>query len=279
VSKGTMGKTQNRGFQAWIWAIVINAIIFGVFQFVVLGSVTKADNRRDINDTIADTQTGSESGPGGTFGQLTHIIGDSGTPDEGSNESEAGSEETTAPDDAAADMGETEWQIPEVGDETDTVATVTDIGEPVLEEQTWFHNEFYLDRGEIISLAPRLNPDGSLMKQTVRDGRPKAPVYENIEETFNSEDYVPPRMTPSFFPRADLPDEYRDMDFDIRLRIHLDSRGRVLGTPEIIKGSGYADIDNYVVDKILNDVTFEPARRKDTGEPATVEVVQPIFFE
>ena len=279
MSKGTMSKTQNRGFQAWIWAIVINAIIFGVFQFVVLGAVTKADDKTDGRDRTAVTSTDTESGPGGTFGQLTHIIGDSTTPDAGSDTPEPGPEETAAPDDTASSAGETEWQVPEVGDETDTTATVTNIGEPVLEEQTWFHNEFYLDRGELISLAPRLNPDGSLMKQTVRDGRPKAPVYENVEETFNSEDYVPPLMTPSFFPRADLPDEYRDMDFDIRLRIHLDSRGRVLGTPEIIKGSGIASIDNYVMNKILNDVTFEPARRKDTGEPATVEVVQPIFFE
>jgi len=281
-----MGNVQNRIYQAWIWAIVINAIIFGALQVFLMKTVTKADVEPEPPVTIAEVPV-DDTGPGGTFGQITHLIDDTSTPGDISDASEGDIEEPVVveeteipeedtPVEEPVDEDDT-WEIPEAEDTSGV--TVTGVDEPVVEEQTWHHHEFYLDRGELISFAPRLNEDGSLRAQTTRDGRPKAPTYEDLDETFDADDLTPPKMEPEYFSSADLPEEYRDLDFDIRLRIHVNSRGRVLGTPEIIRGSGYDDIDRYVINKILNDVTFQPARQKDTGEPKTVWVVQPIFFE
>ena len=292
-----MSNSQNRGYQAWIWAIIINAALFGLVYVFVVKPIIAADTNPD-NEIIADLPA-DDTGPGETFGQLTHLVDDT-TPHDESTAAEPDIDESTAaePDieeittpgeDIAVESPPVEetpviedsgsWEIPEDPDTPLTDPAAPETVERIEEGQRWYHNEFYLDRGELISFAPRLNTDGTLREQETVNGRPKAPTYEDVDETFDSDDHIPPGMEPSSFSSAELPDEYQDIEFDIRVRIHLDARGRVLGTPEFVRSSGYADVDRWVMYKILNDVSFEPARRKDTGEPKTVWVVQPIFFE
>ena len=69
------------------------------------------------------------------------------------------------------------------------------------------------------------------------------------------------------------------MDFDMKVKVHVDARGRILGRPVVDKSSGYAAVDRIFVDFIVDEASYEPARRKDTGEPRAVWVTEPILFE
>ncbi len=237
--KTAMENKQNNGSKAWGWAIGINLVVFIILWFVFIRIPVPVHSEQDPPD---------EPGPGGTFGQLTHLVGDSTD------------QSTSAEDDIPAE----------------TVPIDTDEDE---QPGKWLFHEFYLDRGPIVSFAPRLNPDGSLRQHPASDNRVKAPTYEDEDATFNSEDFYPPLMSPQFFSKLDLPEEYRELDFDLTVMIHVDARGRVLGVPEIIRSSGHHAVDEIVIQKIMHDVTFTPATHKETGEPRTVYVPQPIFFE
>jgi len=232
-----MDTTEKSGLRAWCWAIVINLVVF-VVLWAVLGKIPAPARSQ-------------ETGPGGTFGQVTQLV-----------------------DNPQPPLTTSTFDQPDIGASTAS----PDIGTVALPDGRWF-GEFYLDRGPLLSFAPRLNSDGTPREHPVVEGRVKAPTYEDEETVFNNDDYYPPVMTPQFFSKLDLPEEYRDLEFNMTVKVHIDARGRVLGVPQIIKGSGHMRVDEIVVNKMMHEVTFSPATRKDTGEPVSVFANQPIFFE
>ena len=220
--------THRNRAQAWIWAIAINIVVF-VFAWVALARIPAP--QKSTNVAQAD---GASGGPGETFGQMTHLMGDSST-----------SETEPLPPTGEGAPAET-------GAGT---GAQTRIG------------EFYLDRGPALSFAPRLNPDGTPRPHPTNLDRVKAPTYEDQDVAYSSENCNPPIMSPDYFSKLDLPDELRDLNFDLTVRIDLDARGHVLGRPQIIQGSGHPLVDRLTIDKIMNEARFTPATRMDTGEP------------
>ncbi len=231
--------------QAWIWATGVNLVVF-VLLWIWLTQLplpTEATPQPlDSTDTPVDDQ-----GAGGAFGQMTHLVGDSPTAeDEGLN---------GGPEDESADSS------------------------PVPGEPAEWINEFYLDRGPVLSFSPRLNPDGSPRPHPTDLDWFKGPTYEDNDSIIDTENLKLPEMSPQTFSKLDLPEELRELNFHLTVHIRLDSRGRVQGIPQIIHGSGSRIVDQITISKIMTEVSFTPATRKDTGEPVSVLIPQPIFWE
>lgn len=241
-----MGMTQRNRAQAWIWAFCINIVVFG-FAWVALARLPDPAERVQVGQL--DEERG---GPGGTFGQMTHLMGDSSVSEpepviEDDEEGAPGSIPLPEPD-----------ERPEGIDPGETIVTE--------EPEEWIR-EFYLDRGPALSFAPRLNPDGTPRPHPTDLDRIKAPTYEDQDLNYSSENCEPPIMSPDYFSKFDLPDELRDLNFDLTVRIRLDARGRILGRPQIIRSSGHPLVDNLTIEKIMEEADFTPATRRDTGEP------------
>jgi len=225
-----MQATGKNGLQAWIWAIVINLLVFALIWFAFL--------KIPISGTVADQPDTPPVGPGSTFGQMTHLIS---------------VEESVVADDLPVTTAQTEIEF------------------------QWI-SEFYLDRGPALSYAPRLNSDGSARPHPPDQDWAKSPTYEDDDTQLTADDINYPVVTPQYFSKRDLPAEFRDLNFDLTVSIHLDTRGHVIGVPEIIRGSGHRVVDEITVDKIMNEATFTPATRKDTGQPVRVRIPFPIWW-
>ncbi|MFH1676452.1 MAG: TonB C-terminal domain-containing protein [bacterium] len=247
--------------RSWIWAIGINLVVFTALGiFLTRLPEPKISLIKNPVDIPSGNQT--PTGPGGTFGQMTHLIGDTST---GSSEDISSGTPTPIPD----------------GNETQaTLPNNTQIAEPVQKQVTdqWV-TEFYLDKGPPISFAVRLNPDGTPRPHPTEPDRAKAPTYESPDSTFTTDDINLPVMSPQFFSKRDLPDEFRSSNLELTVRIRLDRRGRIQGTPTIIKSTGSTTVDAITLKKITEEVTFSPATRKSTGEPIEVTLPSwPIFW-
>lgn len=230
--------------QIWGIAIVINVIVFTVLWFMIqaAGATRVARTNPPVQYNPNNTTAG------GSFGQITRIVGDS----------------------SVADV------------ESDVNGALADDAIPVQPStpQAWV-GEFYLDRGPALSFAPRVNSDGSPRTHPSSVGYFKAPTYEGTDNTLKPEDINSPVMSPPRFSKRDLPEEYRGHEIDMTVRIHIDARGRVLGMPVVVKSSGSQYIDRFVVNRIMDPefVTFTPATRKDTGEPVPSQPYFPIFWD
>jgi outer membrane biosynthesis protein TonB len=265
-----MGMTQRNRTQAWIWAICINIIVFA-FAWVALARLPEPSANAA---RIAE----EPEGPGGAFSQMTHHMGDSSVseteplpaePVEGAQTEapeEANEPEETEP--GAIPLPVTN-ELPQGVNPSETV---------VSEEPEEWISEFYLDRGPALSFAPRLNPDGTVRPHPTDLDRVKAPTYEDQELNYSSENCDPPIMSPDYFSKLDLPDELRDLNFDLTVRIRLDARGRILGRPQIIRSSGSPLVDRLTLEKITNEAGFTPATRRDTGQPVPSTTIFPIWW-
>jgi len=231
-----MAGNQRHTTRAWGWAVAANVVIFAIL-WILLSNIDAPEIRS------ADTDNGSGSGssstgitdPGAAFGQLDQSVGDRST-----SNGEPSVENAT----------EDETYIMETGHD--------------------WTDEFYLDSGPPLSFAPRLNEDGTPRPHINEEGLYKSPTYEDEAATYNAEDLIPPIMTPDVFSRLDLPEEFREMNLSLTVKVRLDARGNVRGTPEIIRSSGQPVVDQITVNKILNEVNFTPAERQDTGQPVPV---------
>jgi hypothetical protein len=230
--------TDRKTGQVWLWAAIINLMVFVLLWIGFLKIPAPATSG---HNQIA---SGNEQGAGNTFGQMTHLVG---------NESIAGNEPVVQP-----------------GTEMPPLSNESQPGQ-------WI-NEFYLDRGPAISFAPRLNPDGSPRSLPDNQEWVKSPTYENQETTLSAEDLNPAVMNPPFFSKSDLPVEFRNFNYQLTVRVRLDARGRVVGRPNIVRGSSNPVVDQATIDKIMNEVTFTPATRKDTGQPVPSEPEIPVFW-
>jgi len=245
--------------RSWIWAIGINLVFFTVLGIFL---TRLPEPKISLVKNPADIPPGQQAptGPGGTFGQMTHLIGDMST---SNGEGISG---TTTP---IQNENETQSNLP-------NNAQIAESAQKQANDQ-WV-TEFYLDKGPPISFAVRLNPDGTPRPHPTEPERMKAPTYESPDSTVTTDDINLPVMNPQFFSKRDLPDEFRSSNLELTVRIRLDRRGRVQGTPKIIKGSGSTTVDTITLTKITDEVTFTPATRKSTGEPIEVTLDWPIYW-
>jgi len=86
-------------------------------------------------------------------------------------------------------------------------------------------------------------------------------------------------MNPSTFDKKDLPPEYRDLNFTLTVKVHLDTMGHVVGRPIVVRSSGYTVVDEITVEKLMHEVTFMPVTLKENGRPVEVILDLPIFWE
>jgi len=127
-----------------------------------------------------------------------------------------------------------------------------------------------------------LNDDGTPRSHPSDLEWAKSPTYEEENSlTITSEDYNPPTMTPPEFSILDLPEEYHEIEDDITLyvTVHLDARGNLLGPPVVSDGSGNRLVDELTVEKLMTDVTFTPATRKDNGQPIPMRTILLIVWD
>jgi len=230
--------------QAWGWAAAITAVIF-VIVWVGLSRIPVPTR----TTAAADSGRSTETGPGGAFGEMTRLVGDT---------SIAEDESLPAP-----------VELPEGVNPAQTVVTQ--------EPEAWI-SEFYLDRGPALSFAPRLNPDGTPRSHPSNLDRVKAPTYEDSDTGVSPENVDWPIMTPQYFSKTDLPEELRDLNFSVTVRLSIDARGRVLGVPQIVRSSGHTLVDQLTIQKIMNEASFTPGTRKDTGEPIMTQPDYTIYW-
>ena len=261
-SEREMVQTSRNQRQAWSWAIIVNLIVFGVLWVMLLRMPEPI--RATTEPSGRPGEPGStETSPGGAFGQMTHLMGEGSTAEgEGLGVS---SEQPQVP------VNQPETPLPP--------AEPAEAGETAPSRGTgqWV-DEFYLDQGPALSFAPRLNPDGTPRGHPQKPDRVKAPTYEDFDTNLDVSMFNLPEMTPNEFSKYDLPEELRDFNFDLAVRINLDRRGRVQGRPQIVRSSGSRLVDQATIDKIINDARFTPATRKGTGEPVPCTLNWPIFW-
>ncbi len=257
-----MGYSRDNSPKAWGWAFALNLVIFSLIWFGITRMPAPVQSEINQGTTPDDLPVSIAQTP-----DLPVSVID---PEDISSQPE---DIAAPPTDSPLSVLDPDILEVDPGEDSEPSAI-----EPAEQPGQWI-DEFYLDRGPVISLAPRVNPDGSPRTHPLVDDRPKAPTYEDRDDVFNIDEYTLPKMNPQVFSRMDLPEEYREMDFDITVRLHIDARGRLLGTPEFKRRSGIRAVDNLVIEKLMNEVTFEASRHKVTGTPITVYIRQPIFFE
>ncbi|HEX9745289.1 MAG TPA: hypothetical protein VGB30_07665 [bacterium] len=245
-----MKDSSSKSGTAWLWAVVINGVVFTLLWFVLQtysGSIASADkNGIDI---------ASNTTPGGGFGQITRIVGD----------------ESTYEGDNAVNIPAVE--NPSTSDQGSGPSGSSD---PV-----WI-DEFYLDLGPALSFSPRVNDDGSPRSHPSDQVYFKSPTYEDLGRYVDVSEINVPVMNPQFFSKRELPEEFRERNIgSMSVSIQIDARGRVVGVPRIVDGSGFPYVDQFVVNKLVDpkQVTFTPATRIDTREPVRSNIVWPIFWE
>jgi hypothetical protein len=244
--------------QAWLWALGVNIVVFGVLWFVLvrIPLPTQAKSPESSGGTVSV----NEQDPGGSFGEMTKLFGD-----------EATVEGETPPEPGPA---ATEPVAEEPQSET---ASMTSPPETAPESESAWIDEFYLGPDPAISFAPRLNPDGTPRSLPSDLDWYKGPAYDD-DSTRLSEENINIPVPDLNFSKNDLPESYRNYNHNLTLRVRLDSRGHVQGEPEIIESSGYPAVDRITIDKIKNDVNFPPATRKDNGEPVPVVLYLPVMW-
>jgi len=188
----------------------------------------------------------AETPPGDTFGQMTHLMG---SPSTAGSEIPGGSGQQTPPPTQASGQTSNQWI-----------------------------DEFYLDQGPAISFAPRLNADGTPRSIPGNQEIYKSPTYEDQNPHIPVEDTNPPRMTPQFFSKAELPPELRGYNYQMTVRATIDARGQVRGTPQVSQSSTNPLVDQITIKKIMNDVSFTPATRKDNNQPILVTYDIPVYW-
>ncbi|HDS30039.1 MAG TPA: hypothetical protein ENN67_03255 [Firmicutes bacterium] len=253
--------------QAWIWALGINIVVFAILWVVLVRMPlpTKATTPdRDSGSAISD-----QSDPGGTFGQISRLVGD----DSANNGDDSDDGSDVVPDEIP------EPDTPPVQPEpvsAEPVSTTPDAPSTTPAPERWI-NEFYVGPDPALSFATRLNPDGSPRPHPSNLDWYKGPAYDD-ESTRLSRDDINIPVPDLFFAKKDLPNEYRQYNHTLTLRVRLDSRGRIQGEPEIVESSGYPTVDRITIDKIKNEVSFAPATRKDNGQPVPVVLPLLVFW-
>lgn len=294
-----MVHSDNKKITNYVWAFGINLVVFVIiwYAFGTIPMPAKPDDGTPpLNGEgipIADT------GPGETFGQVTHLVGDS--PDaNGSIEGDPSIDEgepieTSAPEEPVTEEEPiTEEEPLEVVEESpEPVEAVEESPEPLeaVEEpvtppdepdqhptEVWI-DEFYLDRGPALSFAPRLNPDGTPRPHPFNPDRDKAPTYEDQQTHYAPGELNWPVMTPDNFPKQDLPEELREFNLVLTVQVHIDGRGKLLSDPVLVQGSGHPIVDELTLDKIKNQVSFTNASVIATGEPVPLKFVVTVFWE
>lgn len=248
-----------------IWAVGINLIVFVVLWYA-FGTIPMP--AQDGPDPVEVAETG-DTGPGETFGQYTHLIGD------GPDETSTASVETSVADTES-------YTIPPEQPVSVSSGDVEPLAENPPEEHepagVWI-DEFYLDRGPALSFSPRLTPEGTFREHPYNPDRYKAPTYEDQVNQYPPEEINWPVMTPARFSKLDLPEELRDFNLILTVRIHLDARGNLLNDPVIVQESGHPLVDQITIDKIKNEASFTNASLIDTGEPISLEFHLTVFWE
>jgi len=227
--------------QSWAWAIGINLVVFLLLWGALIRIPPPSQAAPKTAKQPKDAGT-IDTGPGNTFGQITQHTGSASTAGGG-------------------------------GDNALQNTSATGSGQA----GQWI-NEFYLDLGPAISFAPRLNPDGTPRSLPGNQEFTKAPTYEDEDKTLTPENTNPPKMNPKMFSKAELPEELRKYTYQLTVQVQIDARGKVEGRPVILKGSNIPMVDQLTIKKIMNDVKFTPASRKDTGQPVRAKVEIPIFW-
>ena len=243
-----MGNRKKNRTTSTIWAVGINVVVFAILWYAFQAIPTPARTEPVVAD----------SGPGGTFGQYTHLIGDD-------------TADNTQPDEEIS-VAETEGDVTgdtEVTEDVETSDQPPDI--------VWI-DEFYLDRGPALSFSPRLNPDGTFQAHPYNPDREKAPTYQDQQRQYSPDELNWPVMTPGRFSKLDLPEELRGYNLMLTVQIHLDARGNLLGEPVIVRGSGHPLVDQLTIEKIKNEATFTHASLISTGEPVPLEFPLPVFW-
>jgi hypothetical protein len=236
-----MQSKESRTGQAWLWAAGINLVVFGFLWMIFL--------RVPAPSTAAgggDDQVAMSAGAGETFGQMTHLVGQSpGWNGSGIQTSDGNPQE----------------------------------GPLVQNRSEVWIDEFYLDRGPAISFAPRLNPDGTPRSIPSDQQFTKGPTYEDQDTLISSEDINFAQMNPSFFPKSDLPEEFRQYNYRLSVQVEIDASGHVVGTPVIVRSSSNPVVDQLTIDKIMHEATFTPATRKDNRRPVPSNAVILIIYQ
>ncbi|MCX6646040.1 MAG: hypothetical protein NTY09_06755 [bacterium] len=252
-----------------IWAIGINLVVFAILWYV-FGAIP-APARTIPIPVIAD------NGPGESFGQYTHLIGDAPV------DSTAGVEGISAVQPEGNISANSDTDIPPDVADVIPPAAMNDIppttGPPELVTPGVWIDEFYLDRGPGLSLSPRLNPDGTFREHPYNSEREKAPTYEDQRTQFPPEELNWPVMTPERFSKLDLPEELRDYNLVLTVQVHLDARGNLLSEPVIVRSSGYPLVDQLTIQKIKDEASFTNASLIATGEPVSLQFHLTVFWD
>jgi hypothetical protein len=233
-----MQTVERKTGQAWIWAIGINLVVFILLYMVLLKVPAPSQDKIATAKQPERTQP-SEPGAGNTFGSITQHMG---------------APSTVAPE----------------GNQGGNPTTGQKSGQ-------WI-GEFYLDLGPAISFSPRLNPDGTPRSIPSDQVYTKSPTYEDEDKTLTPENTNGPKMNPQMFSKIELPPELRNSNYQLTVQVWVDARGRVEGTPVVLKTSSNATVDKITIQKLMTNVTFTPATRKDTGQPVRIKVEIPIFW-
>jgi hypothetical protein len=254
-----MYKREKTRTTSFVWAAGINIVVF-VLLWYVFGAIPMPAKPMPAS-------TSNE--PGETFGQYTHLIGDQTT------DSNVIPEQTTvvapAPDDTGLETSST------VQPDTSTISTADVETVTGIPSEVWI-DEFYLDRGPALSFSPRLNSDGTLRAHPYNPDRIKAPTYEDQRTHFTSDEIILPVMTPARFSKLDLPEELRDFNLVLTVRVNLDARGNLLSDPVIVRSSGHPLVDQMTIEKIKNEASFTNASLIATGEPISLQFHLTVFW-
>lgn len=280
-----MVQSDNKKIANYVWAVGINLVVFA-FIWYALGTIPMPAKPDDDTPPLNGDGTAiADTGPGETFGQLTHLVGnDSIEGDLSTDEGE--SIETPAVEEPVTE----EEPVETVEESPEPVETVEEpvqaVEEPVIPPdeldqpaaEIWI-DEFFLDRGPALSFAPRLNPDGTPRPHPFNPDREKAPTYEDQQAQYAPGELNWPVMTPNNFPKQDLPEELREYNLVLTVQVHIDGRGKLLSDPVLVQGSGHPIVDELTLDKIKNQVSFTNASVIATGEPVPLKFVVTVFWE
>ncbi len=253
-----MIQSQKTVKQAWMWAIAINVVIFAIL-WIVLARMPLSSRA-----VVQEPDTPSEQDPGDTFGHMDRLIG---------SESVAEDEGIQVPDEIEVETGD-EAAVPV---ETEIPVEIDVPVENVIPEvrDQWI-DEFYLSADPALSFAPRLNEDGTPRSHPTDLPWFKGPEYGDAGGAIDVANLnVPPAISWS---KDDLPDEMSDHNYELSVRIVLDTRGRLTSEPMIVRSSQSHEVDRITIDRIVDEQTFAPVTRKDTGQPVAVTLNLPVFW-
>lgn len=293
-----MVHSDNKKITNYVWAVGINLVVFVIiwYAFGTIPMPAKPDD--EIPPLNGDSTAIADTGPGETFGQLTHLVGNGSiegdlSTDEGESIETPSPKEPVTEEEPVEIVEESPEPVEAVEESPEPVEAIEESEEPVeaVEEpvissgdlnqpaaEIWI-NEFFLDRGPALSFAPRLNPDGTPRPHPFNPDREKAPTYEDQQAQYAPGELNWPVMTPGNFPKQDLPEELREYNLVLTVQVHIDGRGKLLSDPVLVQGSGHPIVDELTLDKIKNQVSFSNASVIASGEPVPLKFVVTVFWE